>query len=100
MQINFISTEMADGTVHDKVRVTMQDRLRLERAARNNDWELGSARNAPSTNAFLAWAGLQRTGAYDGTYEQFTSTDAVDVFVQTGEAVLGNPTEPVAGTGS
>lgn len=98
MQINYISVEMADGTVHDKTRVTLQDRLRLERAARVNDWELGSARNSPSTNAFLAWAGLSREGQYQGTFEQFVESDAVDIFVSTGEAVLGNPGQPTAGT--
>lgn len=98
MQINYITVEMADGTVHDKTRVTLQDRVRLERAARANDWEMGTARNSPSVNAFLAWAGLTRTGQYTGTYEDFTGTDAVDIYVETGEAVLGNPTVPAAGT--
>lgn len=98
MQINYISVEMADGSVHDKTRVTLQDRLKLERAARVNDWELGSARNSPSTNAFLAWAGLSRENAYTDTFENFVGKDAVDIFVSTGEAVLGNPTPPAVGT--
>ena len=98
MQINYISVEMADGTVYDKTRVTLQDRLRLERAARNNDWEMGTARNTPSINAFLAWAGLVREHGYAGTFEDFTNKDALDIHVSTGEAVLGNPSEPVATT--
>lgn len=99
LQIAYVTVEMSDGTVFDRQRVTLQDRLRLERSARVNKWELAGASSAPTTNAFLGWSVLERTGQIQTTFEAFIAGEAIDVYVEAAEATLGNPTQPEAGIG-
>lgn len=103
MQITFLTVELADGTVHDQVRVTAADRLKLERAGRNRNWQVGSADSTYITTQlyFLGWAVLTRTGALpEGTtFEDFTDRLLVDVSSERGEATLGDPTQPAPTAG-
>jgi hypothetical protein len=45
---------------------------------------------------FVAWAALKRTRQYDGTWEQFSETDCLDV---TPEEIEVNPTQPAPALG-
>lgn len=98
MQISYATVEMSDGTVFARERITLQDRLRLERTARANKWDIANANYTPSTNSFLGWSALERSGKITVSYEEFTNGAAVDVYIEQGEAELG-PTEPVPFTG-
>lgn len=108
MQITYLTTEMIDGTVHDRVRVTAADRIKLERAGRNRNWQVGNSESTYVTTQlyFLAWAGLIRTGALgpELTFEDFVNHQLVDVHseraeAELGETELGNPTAPAPTAG-
>lgn len=99
MKLSVATVEMADGTVHENVRITLQDRLRLERTARTRKWDLANANYAPSVNAFLAWSAVERAGLIGVmTFEDFIAGGANDVNVDSAEAELGDPTQRAATT--
>lgn len=64
-----ISVEMQDGTRYLDRRVLFADKIRLEKAARNNNWNI--TRDEFTVQAFLAWAALTREGEVSDTYEAF-----------------------------
>lgn len=98
-----VTVELSDGTVVGPVRVTLQDRLRMERAAKPNGWNIGESSSAITVMTFLAWAALERTGAYPGSFEQFAGGDAVDIDMDqddepaTAAEAIGDPTQPAPG---
>ena len=64
-----ISVELQDGTRYLDRRVLFADKIRLEKAARNNNWNI--TRDEFTVQAFLAWAALNREGEISDTYEDF-----------------------------
>lgn len=56
----FISIELADGTVIGPERIIFADKIRLERTARANGWDM--ARDEMRLGSFFAFAALERTG--------------------------------------
>lgn len=101
-----------------KLLVELADGRKLEAEARNPDyirWELTAARErwplietdaagnatvrAPILmTTFLAWAALNRTGQYEGKWEDFRSNDCLGV--ESLEAAEVDPTPPEPDTGS
>lgn len=69
MKQNRVSVELLDGTVIEQLRVLFADKIRLERAARANGWDL--ARDEIRVQGFLAWSAAERTGATSEAYEPF-----------------------------
>lgn len=64
-----ISVEIQDGTRYLDRRVLFADKIRLEKTARNNKWDI--TRDEFTVQAFLAWAVLNREGEISDTYETF-----------------------------
>lgn len=90
--------EMADGTQHAQ-RVLLADKLQLERTSKVRQWD--SEKDAITTNVFMAWAALKRTGLYKDTYEAFIGGDCADIFLTTDKPADEpedddplNPTQP------
>lgn len=71
MRKSLISVEMSNGQVLGPERIIFADKIRLEKTARNNGWDMG--RDEFRVQSFLSWAALQRTGdlAEDLGYEKF-----------------------------
>lgn len=66
----FMTTvEMLDGTIYGPVRVLYADKMKCERAARANEWDL--TRDEITLRGFLSWAALTRTGEITMPYEAF-----------------------------
>lgn len=63
------TVEMLDGTVHGPERILYIDKMKCERAARQNEWD--TSRDEVTIAGFLAWATLKRTGAIAMPYEEF-----------------------------
>lgn len=59
---------MADGTVHEKVKLTIQDQLKLSTTARRRNWDVEDPILGP---IFMAWHSLNRRGIYTGTWDAF-----------------------------
>lgn len=72
----YVSVEMADGTEHEDVRVTLQDQLQWSDTARKRGWDPTDESTAA---AFGAWHALKRNGLYDGEWLEFRNRDAVSV---------------------
>lgn len=98
MKLSVATVEMADGQVHENVRIKLQDRLRAEKHARAHRWDLGDANFAPSINAFLAWSACERAGLVHCTFEDFNKGECVDLTVEQAEGDLGDPTQTAATT--
>jgi hypothetical protein len=101
MKLTLITVEFATGEVIEDMRVTMQDRLKLEKTGRVQKWEVGQADSTHLTTqqAFLAWAAATRLGHYEGTFEQFRDSDLSDLEFKAAEAVIGDPTQPAPSAG-
>lgn len=67
MNRNRSTAELLDGTVLGPVRILFADKLRYEKAAKANGWELQEFR----LQGFLTWAALNREGHTQLTYEEF-----------------------------
>lgn len=63
------TAELVDGTVLGPVRVLHADKLRLEKTARSRGWQVSE--QFATTNAFLTWAALTRSGDVTVPYEGF-----------------------------
>lgn len=69
---NMVTVELMSGEVVGPERVIFADKIRLEKTARNNGWDLH--RDEIRMGSFFAWAALERTGKLpvEGmTYEDF-----------------------------
>ncbi|WP_064722800.1 hypothetical protein [Paenarthrobacter nicotinovorans] len=99
MKVDLVTVELASGDVHENLRITVGDRLRLEEVGRTNGWKVGhsDSTHLVEQQAFLAYAVLKRLGLYIGGFETFRNTDVVDLQIQNGAAELGDPTPAVAG---
>ena len=86
-----ISVEMQDGTRYLDRRVLFADKIRLEKTARNNKWDI--TRDEFTVQAFLAWAALNREGEISDTYEAFLERVADISFTadanETSEGIAG-----------
>nr|DAT72610.1 MAG TPA: hypothetical protein [Caudoviricetes sp.] len=82
------TVEMEDGTIHGPVRILYIDKLKCERAARNNQWDMQT--DEITLSGFLAWAALTRTGVVTMPYEEFIESVA-DVMT---EVLDVNPEDP------
>lgn len=82
------TVEMEDGTIHGPVRILYIDKLKCERAARNNQWDMQT--DEITLSGFLAWAALTRTGVITMPYEEFIESVA-DVMT---EVLDVNPEDP------
>lgn len=78
---NLVSVELADGNVIGPERIIFADKIRLERTARANSWDL--SRDEIRMGSFFAYAVLERTGQLprEGmTYEELLP-ELIDVQV-------------------
>jgi hypothetical protein len=93
--------ELADGTIHQDIRVTNPDLLRYREVAQKHGWpslevknDVGKVPHLDYEQTFTAWAALRRLNLYGGTWEAFKDTDCVQVATETEEV---DPTSPPAG---
>lgn len=77
MRRTMITVELTDGKILGPERVIFADKMRLERSAKANKWDIG--RDEFRTQSFLAWAALERTKATTLKYDDFLDklTDVV-----------------------
>jgi hypothetical protein len=105
IQKQYVTVELDDGEVIGPVRIINADVIAYEATARKHGWaqtsvgrdgraDMGDVQQAIT---FKAWKALRRTGAYAGTFEQFATTDCVDI---SAESVDADPTSPAPGAGS
>lgn len=83
----YANVELADGTIHTDVRVTYQDRVRYEVAAKARGWQ--GDKQPFTTAGFLAFVALTRTEKYDGSWDEFRA-GVIDV--QLSEDGAADPT--------
>ena len=89
---NKVTVELMDGTVIGPERIIFADKIRLEKTARANSWDL--SRDEIRMGSFFAWAVLERTGQLptEGlTYEAFLP-EICDVQVASEEPEDEDPT--------
>lgn len=100
MKVDLVTVEVSSGEVHQDMRITVGDRLRLEEVGRTNGWKVGQpdSTHLIEQQTFLAYAVMKRRGLYAGGFETFRNQDLVDLEIQNGVAELGDPTPAVAGT--
>lgn len=94
----YVSVELADGTVHEDVRVTLQDQLQWSKTARARRMD---PEDQSTGSAFVAWCALRRNGLYDGSWEEFSTGGALgvtaeEVTPEDGEDGEGDPTNRAA----
>lgn len=94
------TVELADGTVHQDIRITNPDLLRYRETAQKHGWpalvvkgETGTVPHLDYEQTFTAWAALRRLDLYAGTWETFKDTDCVQVATETEDV---DPTPPPA----
>lgn len=85
-----ITVEMQDGSVLGPERVIFADKMRLERSAKANKWDIG--RDEFRTQSFLAWAALNRTKATELGYDLFLE-QLIDVVFEADAQVDDDPTQ-------
>lgn len=89
---NLVTVELMDGSVVGPERIIFADKIRLEKAARANSWDL--SRDEIRMGSFFAWAVLDRTGklpAEGMKYEEFLP-EILDVQVSSEEPEDEDPT--------
>lgn len=89
---NLVTVELMDGSVVGPERIIFVDKIRLEKAARANSWDL--SRDEIRMGSFFAWAVLDRTGklpAEGMKYEEFLP-EILDVQVSSEEPEDEDPT--------
>lgn len=87
-----ISVELTDGTVVGPERIIFADKIRLERTARVNSWDM--TRDEMRMGSFFAFAALERTGNLprEGmTYEELLP-EILDLQVTTEDPSDDDPT--------
>jgi hypothetical protein len=90
----YANVELTNGVVHEDVRITYGDRLRLEKTMKARGWD--GERQPFTTSGFLAWAALERLGAYTGSYTEFLA-DVLDVQLDDTAADPAEPEDPTSG---
>ena len=95
--------ELADGTIHENIRITNPDLLRYRETAQKHKWPALAVKDGTGTvphldyeETFTAWAALRRLDLYADTWEKFKDTDCVQVASETEE--VDPTTPPAAGT--
>lgn len=83
------TVEMTDGTIYGPERILYIDKLKCERAARNNQWNMQT--DEITLSGFLAWAALTRTGKITMPYEEFLESVA-DVMTELVQIDAADPT--------
>lgn len=89
---NLVTVELMNGSVVGPERIIFADKIRLEKAARANSWDL--SRDEIRMGSFFAWAVLDRTGklpAEGMKYEEFLP-EILDVQVSSEEPADEDPT--------
>lgn len=87
----FMTTvEMLDGTIYGPVRILYADKMKCERSARANGWDL--TRDEITLRAFLSWAALTRTAKITMSYEEFIDQVA-DIDAESVRAEDSDPTQ-------
>ena len=89
---NLVTVELMNGSVIGPERIIFADKIRLEKAARANSWDL--SRDEIRMGSFFAWAVLDRTGklpAEGMKYEDFLP-EILDVQVSSEEPTDEDPT--------
>lgn len=89
VQKTYLSVELADGTEHEALRITIREKLAWQKASKANGWDLDDPIQMP---IFCAWKTLKTEGKYEGSYEQFRDTDLIDIAAD--EDDQAGPTEP------
>lgn len=64
-----VTVEMLEGDRHD-ARIILADQVAFENTARTRNWG-GIADNQLTFMAFVAWKSMTRTGAFNGTFDEF-----------------------------
>ena len=92
--------ELADGTIHENIRVTQADKNRYMETAQKHGWpslvvknDVGTVPHLNYEPVFTAWAALRRLNLYAGTWETFKDTDCVELATESEEV---DPTTPPA----
>jgi hypothetical protein len=70
--------ELADGRLLDLESLNA-DQLKYETTRRNRKWPMITESGVGLWWTFLAWSAATRTGVYDGTWEQWSDRDCVDL---------------------
>lgn len=81
----YANVELLDGTIAEDLRITLPDRLDLERTMKARNW---GERDSFTVAAYLAWRAMIRLKLYAGTWDEFLA-DAVDV--QLDDTAEGEP---------
>lgn len=68
-----IDVLMSDGEQHE-VALSIPDQIQWSRTSRSRGWAPDDELLAQT---FMVWHALKRTGAYTGTWEEFSEGDAV-----------------------
>lgn len=66
---SYAAVELDDGTTYSGVRVTFQDRRKLEKTMKAQGWN--TTDNVFTISAFLAWSAGRRVKAHDLGFEAF-----------------------------
>lgn len=88
-----LDVEMMDGTVHENIRPILADMIRYSDVAQRHKWR-GMEEDPIRAGAFLAYAAMTRTGAYDANkgFDDFTA-DVAMVYTDFGDSP--ESTEPM-----
>lgn len=90
-----MSVEMNDGTEHENIRVTVPDQLQWARTARQKGWD---PQDQITAGYFMVWHALKRLGLYTGTWEKFSTEDAVAVDETDDETTVEDEQDPTVPT--
>ena len=88
-----LDVEMMDGTVHENIRPILADMIRYSDVSQCHKWR-GMEDDPIRAGAFLAYAAMTRTGAYDAGrgFDDFTN-DVAMVYTDFGDSP--ESTEPM-----
>lgn len=92
-----LDVEMMDGTVHENIRPILADMIRYSDVSQRHKWR-GMEEDPIRAGAFLAYAAMTRTGAYDANkgFDDFTA-DVAMVYTDFGDSPESTePTTPGA----
>lgn len=88
MNKTYVTFELLDGTVHEKVRVLAADKVRAEGICRDNGWPLVEG---PRFHVSLTYATAKRTEHTDALNVAAFMEDLADYALSTDETEDGEP---------
>lgn len=91
LQRYYTNAELADGSVHEDIRITSQDRLQFFKTAKVRKWDTSDEYAA---QVFLTWHALRRSGVAVGEFETFRDEGLVDMHVTDHAGDEADPTAP------